>query len=360
MNKSRHDISSLLGIDYPIIQGPFGGGLSTSKLVSTVSNNGGLGSYGAHLLSPESIIELGDEIRISTKRSFALNLWVSKSDPEADDITQEQYELCCENLSRAFGSLKMPIPLWKDRPQEFTFEEQAMAVIKAKPKALSFVYGVPSDEILLECKRKGIVTIGAATTIEEAILHENAGVDMVVVSGFEAGGHRPSFLKSAEDSLVGTFSLIPTVRDKVKLPIISAGGVADSRGIHAAMALGADAVQVGTAFLACKESGAPSIHRQLILENQTEYGVLSRAYTGRLARFLENDVTRHYLNNPSILLPFPLQSWLVSATKKEALLSRNRQILGAYSGQSSPIVRLESAKDLMKELSIPFLKKGAR
>lgn len=354
MNNSRHDLSSLLGIDYPIIQGPFGGGLSTVELVSTVSNNGGLGSYGAHLLSPETIIALGDEIRLATKRSFALNLWVSKIDPEVEEITEEQYEVCCEDLSRAFDHLNLTIPSWKDRPQEYTFEEQAEAVIKAKPKVLSFVYGVPSDEILLECKRAGIVTVGAATTIEEALCHENAGVDAIVVSGLEAGGHRPSFLKSAEDSLVGSFSLIPTVRDKVALPIISAGGIADTRGIHAAMALGADAVQVGTAFLACKESGAAQAHRQLILDNQTEHGVLSKAYTGRLARFLENDLTQHYLKNSHKLLPFPLQSWLMSAVKQEAMHSGNRKTLGAYSGQSSPIVRHESAKELMKELLVSF------
>ena len=355
MNNSRNDINKLLGIDYPIVQGPFGGGLSTVELVSTVSNNGGLGSYGAHLLSPDEIINLGNEIRFSTQRSFSLNLWVSKIDPEVEDISEEQYEACSEALSQAFGHLNLSIPSWKDRPKEYTFEEQAEAIIKAKPKAFSFVYGIPSDEILLECKRNGIVTIGAATTIEEALAHENAGVDAVVVSGFEAGGHRPSFLRSAEDSLVGSFSLVPTIRDKVNIPIISAGGIADSRGIRAALALGADAAQIGTAFLACKESGASSAHRQLILDNQTEHGVLSKAYTGRLARFLENDVTRNFLKDSSKLLPFPLQSWLMSAVKQEAMLSGNREILGAYSGQSSPIVKHESAKALMKELSSSFV-----
>ena len=154
----------------------------------------------------------------------------------------------------------MPIP---ERPKDLgaKFEEQIEAIFEAKPAIFSFVYGIPSSDILENCRTLGIKTVGAATTVDEAIALENAGVDAIVATGFEAGGHRVSFLRSAEDSLTGTFSLIPQVADSVKIPIIAAGGIADARGIKAALALGADAVQMGTAFLATSQSNASQDHK---------------------------------------------------------------------------------------------------
>src|SRR3989442_12461486 len=132
----------------------------------------------------------------------------------------------------------------------------------------SFSFGIPPLEIIEECQAKGISTIGTATTPDEAAALEQAGVDAIVASGFEAGGHRGSFLRPAEDSLTGTLSLIPQAVDAVEVPVIAAGGIADARGVIAALALGAEAVQMGTAFLSCEESGASPLHREALLRSQ--------------------------------------------------------------------------------------------
>jgi nitronate monooxygenase len=138
-------------------------------------------------------------------------------------------------------------------------------LLDANVPVFSFICGVPPREILDECRAKRIITIGTVTTPDEAAALQDAGVDAVVASGLEAGGHRGSFLRSAEDSLTGTFSLVPQIVDIVDVPVIAAGGIGDARGIVAALALGADGVQLGTAFLACEESGASRLHREALL-----------------------------------------------------------------------------------------------
>src|SRR6202007_1088453 len=123
----------------------------------------------------------------------------------------------------------------------------------------SFMFGIPSPDVLEQCRKLGIVTLGTATTLDEAIALEAAEVDLIIASGFEAGGHRPSFLAPAETSITGTFVLLQQIREKVKTPIIAAGGIANGKGVAAALALGASAAQIGTAFLACEESNATAV-----------------------------------------------------------------------------------------------------
>ena len=161
-------------------------------------------------------------------------------------------------------------------------------MIDAKVPAFSFIFGIPAREILEECRAKGIVTIGTATTPEEGAALQEAGVDAVVASGFEAGGHRGSFLRPAEDSLTGTLSLVPQVVDIVDVPVIAAGGIGDARGVVAALALGAEAVQMGTVFLACEESGASRLHRETLRRRDAKHTALTKGFTGRLARGIRN------------------------------------------------------------------------
>ncbi len=152
------------------------------------------------------------------------------------------------------------------------------------------------------------MTIGAATTPDEAIVLEQAGVDVIVASGFEAGGHRGSFLLPSEESLTGTFSLVPQVADAVSVPVVADGGIADARGIVAAFALGAEGVQIDTAFLACEESGASVHHRNALLGGQAKQTALTRGFTGRLARGIKNRLLDE-LNHKGIeILPYPLQT----------------------------------------------------
>src|SRR5215467_4251727 len=206
---SRNRLTSNLGIEYPIIQGPLGG-LSTQRLTATVSNFGGLGSFGAHGLSPSAIKDVIAEIRVLTSKPFAINLWVSMEDEDARTSGNEAFSRSLAPLAGYIQSLGGTLPTYKPYAP-VKFEDQARVLLDAKVPVFSFIVGVPPKEILDECRTQGILTIGTATTPDEAIVLEQAGVDVIVASGFEAGGHRGSFLLTSEESLTGTFSLVPQV-----------------------------------------------------------------------------------------------------------------------------------------------------
>jgi nitronate monooxygenase len=292
-NQTR--VSEVLGIQYPIIQGPLGG-LSSQRLTAAVSNFGGLGSFGAHGLEPKAIEAVTAEIRSLTAKPFAMNLWVSMEDTGAHTSDAATFRSALSHLSPHIDALDGTQPEFATY-KPIRFEDQARVLLDANVPAFSFIYGIPPREILDEAKKREIVTIGTATTPDEAIALEQAGVEVVVASGFEAGGHRGSFLRSAQDSLTGTFSLVPQTVDAVKVPVVAAGGIADARGIAASFALGAEGVQMGTAFLACEESGAHPLHREAILSGRAGHTALTHGFTGRLARGIDNELLQ-MLNKP--------------------------------------------------------------
>jgi nitronate monooxygenase len=331
-NKNR--LTAKLGIDYPIVQGPLGG-LSSQRLTGAVSNFGGLGSFGALNLSPDAIKELIAEIRSLTAKPFAMNLWVSQEDDGAQRSDESAFNRSLLPISRHLTELRAPLPTYKPYSPATRFEDQARALIDAKVPVFSFIFGIPPKEILQECEAKHIVTIGTATTPEEATALQEAGVDAIVASGFEAGGHRGSFLRAAEDSLTGTFSLVPQIAVTVDVPVIAAGGIADARGVIAALALGADAVQIGTAFLACEESGASRIHRQALQEKKAGHTALTKGFTGRLARGIHNRVMEILNRNGTEILPYPLQRALVRNLAIPAEAAGRSDLLPMWAGQSA-------------------------
>ncbi len=347
-NKTK--FTKLLGIDYPIVQGPFGGGLSSVKLTSTVSNAGGLGSFGSQPFSVKEIIETCREIRKFTNKPFNINLWVNDRDERLATFGDEDYNKLTALFKPYFNELGLPIP---ERPTILgpKFEEQLEAIYEAKPAVFSFVYGIPSSDILEKCRRLGIKTIGAATTVDEAMALENAGVDAIVATGFEAGGHRVSFLRSAEDSLTGTFSLIPQVADRVKIPIIAAGGIADARGIKAALALGADAVQMGTAFLATAQSNASQDHKDKLFTPEAKYTTLTKVYTGRLSRGIKNRLTEELKSHEDLFAPYPLQSKFMGLLKAyPATAASNPDLKSYWAGQSASLLKHRDATILIETL----------
>ncbi len=345
-NKTR--ISSGLGIEYPIIQGPLGG-LSTQRLTATVSNFGGLGSFGAHGLSPSAIKDVIAEIRALTSKPFAINLWVSMEDEGARTSSSDAFARCLAPLAGHIRALGGALPTYK-RYTPIKFEDQVRVVLDAKVPAFSFIYGIPSKEIIDECRAQGILTIGAATTPDEAIVLEQAGVDVIAASGFEAGGHRGSFLRAADESLTGTFSLVPQVVDAVSVPVVAAGGITDARGIVAAFALGAEGVQIGTAFLACEESGASAAHHHAILSGNARRTGLTRGFTGRLARGIHNQLLEE-LNRPGVeILPYPLQRSLVRNLSVLANKAAKPEFLPLWAGQSASLSRHNDAKALLQTL----------
>jgi nitronate monooxygenase len=298
-------LTAKLGIDYPIIQGPLGG-LSSQRLTAAVSNFGGLGSFGAHGLAPEAIKDVIAEIRFLTSKPFAMNLWVSMEDEGARTSDERAFNTSLAPLAHHLAALGAPLPAYKPY-SPVRFEDQARVLLDANVPVFSFIFGIPPREILAECRAKSMVTIGAATTPEEAMALQDAGVDAIAASGFEAGGHRGSFLRSAEDSLTGTFSLVPQIVDIVDVPVIAAGGIGDGRGVIAALALGAEGVQLGTAFLACEESGASPVHRHALLGKHAGHTALTRGFTGRLARGIHNRLMEELNRSGTEILPYPLQ-----------------------------------------------------
>jgi nitronate monooxygenase len=345
-NKTR--VSSSLGIEYPIIQGPLGG-LSTQRLTATVSNFGGLGSFGAHGLSPSAIKDVIAEIRALTSKPFAMNLWVSMEDEGARTSGNEAFARSLAPLAGHIQALGGTLPAYKPY-LPIKFEDQVRVLLDAKVPAFSFIYGIPPKEILDECRAQGILTIGAATTPDEAIVLEQAGVDVIAASGFEAGGHRGSFLLPAEESLTGTFSLIPQVADAVSVPVVAAGGVADARGILAAFALGAEGVQIGTAFLASEESGASVYHRNALVSGNARRTGLTKGFTGRLARGIHNQLLEELNRSGVEILPYPLQRALVRNLSIPAEKAGKPELLPLWAGQSANLSRQSDAKTLLQTM----------
>src|SRR2546428_3388689 len=306
---NRNRLTAKLGIDYPVIQGPLGG-LSSQRLTAAVSNFGGIGSFGAHALAPEAIKDVIAQIRSLTSKPFAMNLWVSMEDEGAQTSDESRFNRSLAPLAIHLAALGAPRPAYKAYAPA-RFEDQARAFLDARVPAFSFIYGIPPREILEECRANSVVTIGTATTPDEAAALQEAGVDAIVASGFEAGGHRGSFLRAAEDSLMGTLSLIPQIIDNVHVPRIPPDGIGNARGVIAALALGADAVQLGTAFLTCEESGASPLHREALLGKAAGHTALTRGFTARLARGSHNRLMEDLNRSGTEILPYPLQRGVV-------------------------------------------------
>lgn len=333
---NRNRLTAKLGIDYPIIQGPFGG-FASQRLTAAVSNFGGLGSIGALNMAPEAIKDVVAEVRALTAKPFAINLWVSMEDEGARRSDESAFRRSLGAISAHFAELGAELPGYKPYSPALRFEVQARALLDAKVPVFSFIYGIPPREILQECRAKGIVTIGTATTPEEAAALQDAGVDAIAASGFEAAGHRGSFLRAAEDSLTGTMSLVPQIVDVVDVPVIAAGGIADARGVVAAMALGAEAVQMGTVLLSCEESGASRLHRELLLAKKAGHTGLTKGFTGRLARGVQNRLMEDLNRAGTEILPYPLQRGLVRNLTTAAEAAGHADLMPLWAGQSANI-----------------------
>ncbi|MET9515167.1 nitronate monooxygenase [Streptomyces sp. NPDC002994] len=340
MSAAAGRLGELLGIDHPVVQGPFGGGLSSVALAVAVSEGGGLGSYGAHILSPEAITDLVAELKAGTQRPFAVNLWVPLDGEE--DLRPDDAELArhAERLLPYYAELGLSVPSAEEVDgARLDFGAQVDALLAAGPPVISFVMGIPPRRVIDEARRRGTAVIGTATTVDEAVALERAGVDAVVASGSDAGGHRGAFLRPVRESLVGTFSLIPQVADAVSVPVVAAGGIADGRGIAAALALGADAVQIGTGFLATRESGASAVHRRALSGPDARTTVLTRLFSGRTARGIPNRFVRDMAAYEDEVPPYPVQNALMQPIRRAAGGQGRAEYVNLWSGQAAALAR---------------------
>lgn len=342
-------LAALLGVEHPVVQGPFGGGISRVRLAAAVSDAGGLGSFGAHHLEPDDITALVAELKAATDRPFNVNLWVPHPDEHLAPSPGE-WAGHVRRLRPYLDELGLPAP---EATGPFTpdFAAQLDALIDARPPVISFVMGVPPAAALERAKAEGIVTIGTATTVDEAIAVRESGMDVVVASGSDAGGHRGAFLRPVAESLVGTFSLVPQVRDAVDIPVIAAGGIADARGVAAAVALGADGVQVGTGFLATAESGASDGHKAALRGRDARTTALTRLYSGRPARAIVNRFMRELRDQEDAVPSYPVQNALMRPIRQAA----GPDITNLWAGQAASLSRATSARDYLLSLVRPLV-----
>ena len=338
------DLRALFGIEHPIVLGPFGG-LSSVALTAAVSEAGGLGGYGLYGYDGDRIRSTIAELKAATARPFVVNIWL----PTGDEVEPNaQHAIFAQALQPFYEAVGVDVPA---RPERYLppLDEQLDAVWDAAPPVLSVVFGVPGPEVVDEAHRRGIRVVGTATTVAEATALADAGVDAIVATGLEAGGHRVSFLRPAEESLVGTFALVPQVVDAVDVPVIAAGGIADRRGVAAAFALGASGVQVGTAFLATAESATNETHREAIRAASADGTVLTRAMSGRLARGKRNRAVRA-IEASGTIAPFPMQNWLTGRFRAAAVEQDLGELQSLWMGQGAPLATARTAAEAFAEL----------
>lgn len=342
----KNRITEILGIRYPIIQAGMAGKATNPKLVAAVSNAGGLGTLGAGYLTPAQIGEAIDEIRKKTHRPFAVNLLVTSEVPEESVNHVETALNRMEPFRKELGLPRLNLEkMWGE-----SFDEQVAVLIEKKVPVFSFTFDAPDIKVLNKLKGSGIKLLGTATTLQEALYLEELGIDMIVAQGSEAGGHRGTFLGPYEQGMVGTLALIPQITDKVNVPVIAAGGIMDGRGIVAAFALGAEGVQMGTAFLTVEESDAHPEHQRAILNSYDESTAVTRVFSGKPARGIRNRFMSEMEPFQKELPDYPVQNALTGDIRKEAASQNNPDYLSMWAGQASPLSRVQSAGKLVEIL----------
>lgn len=339
------DFIRALGIELPIVQAPLGG-VPTNALVAAVSNAGGLGSLGAAYLAPDAIGDALREIRTLTSKPYAVNLFAGGYDPH---LTADATRMLAI-LSDAHARLGLPPPAVPPLGPD-PFPEQLEVVLEARPAVFSFTFGIPDADALGRLRARGIATWGTATTVREARLLEQAGVDGIIAQGAEAGGHRGTFADPVEAGLVPTLALVASIARAVRLPVVATGGIMDGRDAAAALQAGAAAAALGTAFLACPECGASEPYKQAILGARGDPTTLTRAFSGRTARGIANGFIARVHADEGAILPFPLQNALTRPMRVAAAKRGEPDFLSLWAGQGVARARALPAGELVRRLA---------
>lgn len=344
----RTELMQRLNMTHPVVQAPLAGGGDTPELVAAVGEAGALGFIGAAYLTPQQILETSRAVRGLTARPFGISLFAPQQAPAAPKDPGP----ALQRVAPFFAELELPPPRAPVLASD-SFAEQLAAALESGAAVFSFTFGVPPAGAIEAIKARGMFLIGTATTVDEAILLERAGVDAVVTQGAEAGGHRGSFAAEFEAGMVGTVSLVPQVVDAVRVPVVASGGIMDGRGIAAALALGADAVQMGTAFLTCDEAGVPDAYKEAILGAREHETRLTRAFSGRPARGIVNrfmtEIER--CGDSDAILPFPLQNALTRPLRGAAAKRGRSEFLSLWAGQGVRLARRQPAAQLIARLA---------
>ncbi len=338
------EFASRIGIQVPILMAPMAGACPAS-LSAAVANAGGMGACGALMMSPEGIADWSRQMRAASNGSFQLNTWI----PDPAPVRDLDHEARVRDFLAQWGP-DVPAEA-ADGPMP-DFAEQCAAMLAAGPTAISSIMGLYPPEFVTQMKERGVKWFATATTVSEALAAQDAGADVIVAQGMEAGGHRGAFdAAQAETSLVGLFSLLPAVVDAVDVPVVATGGIADARGISAALILGASAVQIGTGLLRTPEAGLPSAWANAIGASAPEETTATRAFSGRLGRSIRTGYTEAASNSsaPSPA-PYPVQRNLTQAMRAQASTSGSLDHMQAWAGQSARLASTEPADQTVTRL----------
>ncbi len=334
-----------LGIEHPVIQAPMGGGPSTPELVAAVSIAGGLGSLGAAYQTPEEIARDIRRVRALSDRPFNVNLFAGGHDTSYRGDGGPMLPLMAE-IHQEYGLPPPALPKLGPDP----FPAQLEAVLEAAPAVFSFTFGMPDKQVMARLKALDMIIVGTATSVEEARALAHAGADAVVAQGAEAGAHRGTFAGAFADAMVPTNDLVRAIAGAVKVPVIASGGLMDGGDIAAALKCGASAAQLGTAFLACPESGASDAYKQAILAAKGDTTVITRAFSGRPARGLANAFTARLEGKEQWILPYPLQNALTRPMRAAAAKRGDGANLSLWAGQGVARARNLPAGELVARL----------
>ncbi len=344
----RTPLTARFELTCPVIQAPLAGGGDTPELVAAVCEAGALGFIGAAYLSPAQIIEAGKNVRARTGRRFGINLFAPQPMPDMPP----RPEPALARVARYFAEMGLPPPSLPSSAGA-SFDEQLAAALQTDASVFSFTFGVLPASIIQAVKSRGMFLMGTATSVDEAVALERAGVDAVVTQGSEAGGHRGSFLGDFDAGMVGTISLVPQVADAVRVPVIASGGIMDGRGIAAALVLGASAAQMGTAFLTCDEAGVPGAYKDTILKAHETETRITRAFSGRPARGIVNRFMNEVESGApaDAILPFPFQNALTRPLRTAAAKQGRAEFLSLWAGQGVRMARRQPAAGLIARIT---------
>lgn len=332
------------GLRLPILLAPMAGACPASLSIA-VANAGGLGSCGALLLQPEAIRAWAQEVRAGSNGAFQMNLWV----PDPPPLRDRAHEAEVRRFLAHWGP-SVPPEASDAVPPDFT--SQCEALLEAAPAIISSVMGLYPPEFVARMRAKRIAWFANVSTVTEAVAAEAAGADVVVAQGMEAGGHRGCFdAAKAEAGMVGTMALVPAVADAVRVPVVATGGIADGRGVAAALALGASAVQVGTGFLRCPEARTHPAWAGALEGLRPEATMVTRAFSGRAGRSVATAYVRAAAApGAPAPAPYPVQRALTAAMRADGQAAADVQRMQAWAGQSAGLAREEPAGEMVPRL----------